>query len=93
MSTSLSPAVTVPANGLNGERNSQAPPHSNGQERLLSINDVAEWLGVSKAWVYDHATRKRPFLPCVRLGELTRFRRDEIERFIQEHARINGSSR
>jgi predicted DNA-binding transcriptional regulator AlpA len=43
--------------------------------RLLTINDVAELLGVSKAWVYDHVTRKRPFLPCVRLGEITQFRR------------------
>ena len=42
-------------------------------ERLLTINEVAAWLGVSKAWVYDHATRKKPFLPCVRFGELTRF--------------------
>ncbi len=50
-------------------------------ERLLTISEVATWLGVSKAWVYDHATRKRPFLPCVRLGEITRFRRGEIERF------------
>src|SRR5579871_5293208 len=41
-------------------------------EGLLTINEVAAWLGVSKAWVYDHATRKKPFLPCVRFGELTR---------------------
>lgn len=61
-------------------------------ERLLTINEVAAWLGVSKAWVYDHATRKRPFLPCVRFGELTRFRRSEIERFIQEHVRTDGSA-
>ena len=61
-------------------------------ERLLTINEVAAWLGVSKAWVYDHATRKRPFLPCVRFGELTRFRRTEIERFIQEHVKTNGST-
>jgi excisionase family DNA binding protein len=67
--------------------------HRAGRDRLLTIKEVAEWLGVSNAWVYDHATRKKPFLPCVRLGELTRFRREEIERFIQEHARVNGSSR
>lgn len=61
-------------------------------ERLSTINEVAAWLGVSKAWVYDHATRKKPFLPCVRFGELTRFRRAEIERFIQEHVKTNGSA-
>jgi excisionase family DNA binding protein len=69
------------------------PTVANQPERLLTINEVAAWLGVNKAWVYDHATRKRPFLPCVRLGELTRFRRSEIERFIQEHVKTNGPAR
>jgi excisionase family DNA binding protein len=68
------------------------PTLRNGPERLLTINEVAEWLGVSKAWVYDHATRKKPLLPCIRLGELTRFKRSQIERFIQEHVRNNGSA-
>lgn len=65
---------------------------ANPPERLLTTNEVAMWLGVSKAWVYDHATRKKPFLPCVRFGELTRFRRGEIERFIQEHVKTDGSA-
>jgi excisionase family DNA binding protein len=68
------------------------PTAADEPERLLTINEVAAWLGVSKGWVYDHATRKRPFLPCVRFGELTRFRRGEIERFIQEHVRTYGSA-
>ena len=68
------------------------PTVANQPERLLTINEVAAWLGVSKAWVYDHATRKKPFLPCVRFGELTRFRRSEIERFIQEHVKTDGSA-
>lgn len=80
MSAAPTPTATPPANGVKGH------------DRLLTINDVAEWLGVSKAWVYDHATRKRPFLPCVRFGELTRFRRDEIEQFIRKHAKANGSA-
>lgn len=64
----------------------------NQPERLLTITEIAVWLGVSKAWVYDHATRKKPYLPCVRFGELTRFRRGEIERFIQEHVKTDGSA-
>jgi excisionase family DNA binding protein len=61
-------------------------------EHLLTISDVAAWLGVSKAWLYDHTTRKRPLLPCIRLGEMTRFRRQDIEKFIEEHARGNNGS-
>ena len=94
MSTSPAHAATTPANSLNADlqRAPQAPQHPPDSNRLLTINEVAEWLGVSKAWVYDHATRKKPFLPCVRLGEITRFRRAEIESFIQEHAKSNGSA-
>ncbi|HKD07261.1 MAG TPA: helix-turn-helix domain-containing protein [Bryobacteraceae bacterium] len=57
--------------------------------RLLTIHDVADWLGVSKGWVYDHVTRKQPRLPCIRLGDMTRFRQEDIERFIEEH--LSGS--
>jgi excisionase family DNA binding protein len=64
----------------------------NGQsERLLTIADIAAWLRVSKGWVYDHTTRKQPLLPCIRLGEMTRFRREDIEKFIEEHGRASGS--
>lgn len=72
-------------------RSALRPTRVDQPERLLTINEVAAWLGVGKAWVYDHATRKKPFLPCVRFGELTRFRRSEIERFIQEHVKTDGS--
>jgi excisionase family DNA binding protein len=53
--------------------------------RLLTVSDVARWLGVSKGWVYDHVTRKEPRLPCIRMGEITRFRRADIENFIEKH--------
>jgi excisionase family DNA binding protein len=62
-------------------------------EPLLTIVEVAAWLGVSKAWVYDHVTRKQPRLPCVRFGELTRFRHTDIQRFIEEHTGGNSGSR
>ena len=92
MSTSPNTTETTGNDGANAYRQ-PAQHQRTGRDQLLTINEVAEWLGVSKAWVYDHATRKKPFLPCVRFGELTRFRREEIEGFIQEHARVNGSSR
>jgi excisionase family DNA binding protein len=65
---------------------------ANGKtERLLTVAELADWLGVSKAWVYDHIGRKQPLLSCLRLGELTRFRREDIELFIEKHAKRNGS--
>jgi len=54
-------------------------------EKLLTPKQVAEWLGVSTAWVLDHASgRRRPYLPSVKLGKAVRFRREDVEAFIQE---------
>jgi len=58
------------------------------REKLLTPSEVARWLGVSAAWVRDHATRKQPRLPTVRLGKLMRFRADDIEEFIREWCQL-----
>jgi hypothetical protein len=55
---------------------------------LLTLEAVADLLGVSKAWVRDHATRRNPRLPVVRFGQrraVLRFRQQDVERFIVEH--------
>ena len=55
---------------------------------LLTLDDVALLLGVSKAWVRDHATRRNPRIPVVRLGgrrALLRFRREDVNQFILQN--------
>jgi predicted DNA-binding transcriptional regulator AlpA len=55
---------------------------------LLTVDDVALLLGTSKAWVRDHATRRNPRIPVVRLGgrrALLRFRQQDVEKFVAEH--------
>jgi hypothetical protein len=55
---------------------------------LLTLDQVAKMLGTSRAWVRDHATRRNPRIPCVRLGgrrALLRFRPQDIETFIGKH--------
>ena len=57
-------------------------------EKLLTVAEVAESLGVSPAWVRQHASGvRRPVLPSVKMGKVLRFRRGDVERFIQECAR------
>lgn len=56
----------------------------NRREQLLSPDKVAEWLGVSAAWVRDHATRKEPKIPVVRIGKLMRFRESDVEEFLRK---------
>ena len=54
---------------------------------LFTPDDVASILHVSAAWVRDHATRKHPRLPSVKVGKLLRFRPEEIEDWIQEQSK------
>lgn len=69
------------------------------RQRLLSVSEVAEWLGVSPAWVRDHAQGRRlPQLPAVKLGEndgkgLWKFLEADIEQFIQTCRRGDGVTR
>lgn len=56
--------------------------------RLLTLDEVAEFLQVSQAWVRDHCTRRLPRIPFVRLGgrrSLLRFRPEDVRRFVNEH--------
>jgi len=55
---------------------------------LLTLDDVAKLLSVSKDWVRDHATRRSPRLPVVRLGgkrAVLRFRQEDVDEFINEN--------
>jgi Helix-turn-helix domain len=59
---------------------------------LLTLDDVAARFNVSKAWVRDHATRRQPRIPVVRLGgkrAVLRFREEDIARFILLHLEGN----
>ena len=62
-------------------------------EKLLSVEEVAEILHVSEGWVRDHATRKRPRLPVIKLGRCLRFRQVDIECWITEMTVAKGKCR
>jgi len=47
------------------------PPPRAHDDRLWDANDVAEYLKVSRSWVYYRAEAGQ--LPCVRVGGLVRF--------------------
>jgi hypothetical protein len=50
---------------------------------LIGPAEVARLLGVSSAWVRDHATRKLPRIPVIRIGKLLRFRLADIKLIVQ----------
>ena len=52
---------------------------------LLTAEDVAQRLRVTRDWVWDHSSRKAPFLPVIRMGDGTlRYRASRIEEFIDQ---------
>lgn len=71
--------------------NQVAPPVTRPIRALLSLDEVATTLGVSKGWVRDHSGRRSPRLPVVRLGgkrAILRFRAEDVENFITAHLSV-----
>ncbi len=61
------------------------------KDRLLSVDEVAERLNVSRDWVWDHSSRKAPYLPVIRMGNgALRYRASKIEQFIDERERLTS---
>ncbi len=57
---------------------------------LLDAKEVAAWLRVSEDWVWDHSTRRAPFLPAIWLSSgALRFKRSAIESFVAERERLS----
>src|SRR5258708_39621191 len=69
------------------------PPFPAKPRRLLDVSDVADWLGVSKGWIRDHASgRRQPRLFAIKLGPakgkgLWKFREEDVHQFIQDQRR------
>ena len=61
-------------------------------EQLLTPKQVADILSVSVGWVLDHSSRRRPYLPTIRLGKAVRFRPSDVEQFIQECSRLTSGA-
>jgi predicted DNA-binding transcriptional regulator AlpA len=57
-------------------------------DALLTAEDVALKLRVSKDWVWDHSSRRLPYLPVIRMSDgALRYRASGIEEFLKERER------
>ena len=52
-------------------------------KEFLNVDDLSEYLSIKKSTVYSLA--ESGDLPCFKIGRLIRFRRDEVETWIEEH--------
>jgi len=61
---------------------------------LLTAEDVAIRLNVTKDWVWDHSSRKLPYLPVIRMSDgILRYRASQIEEFVSERERLSALRR
>jgi predicted DNA-binding transcriptional regulator AlpA len=60
------------------------------RDPLLTVEDVAARLNVTKDWVWDHSSRKAPYLPVIRMSDgVLRYRASEVEEFVSERERLS----
>ncbi len=63
-------------------------------EPLLTLEQVAERLQVSRDWVRDHCTRRNPRLRAVKFGirrAVWRFRPEDVQAFIDTYLTQDGT--
>jgi predicted DNA-binding transcriptional regulator AlpA len=85
-----SPFTLVPPTRRKGPHRALTPNPAM-TDPLLTVEDVGRRLNVSKDWVWDHCSRKKPKLPFIRMGDgALRFRASAIEAFIDERERLSG---
>jgi predicted DNA-binding transcriptional regulator AlpA len=59
-------------------------------DALLTAEDVAQRLRVSKDWVWDHSSRRLPYLPVIRMSDgALRYRASGIAEFLKERERAS----
>jgi len=57
---------------------------------LLTADEVAAKLKVSTDWVWDHSSRRLPYLPVIRMSDgALRYRASGIEEFLRERERAS----
>ena len=63
----------------------------NHDDKLLTADDVADLMRVTRAWVY--AETRRNTIPHLRLGRYVRYRRSAIEEWMRAVERGPGTAR
>ena len=55
------------------------PPVAENSFPLLSVKEAADYLGMSRDWVYE---RMKSLIPHDKIGGALRFRKEDIDRYI-----------
>lgn len=64
---------------------------SKPQDRLITLSEVAEYLQIAERTVYQWAQRGK--IPSFKIGNVWRFKRDDIDQWIEDRKRDTPRSR
>jgi excisionase family DNA binding protein len=67
------------------------PPDGDEFEELLTVDDVAALLKVSRSWVYEHTRARGPRtdrLPFVKIGKYVRFQSRAVADFLAKRSSV-----
>lgn len=59
------------------------------KRELLTIQQAAKYISMSKSWLYGHASNKHPRVPCIRLGTSIRFDPKDLDEFLNQQALLS----
>ncbi len=68
----------------------QMPGRTQVSDPLLTADEVAVRLNVTRDWVWDHSSRRLPYLPVIRMSDgALRYRASQIDEFVNERERAS----
>ncbi len=68
----------------------QMPEQMQVSDPLLTADEVAMRLNVTRDWVWDHSSRRLPYLPVIRMSDgALRYRASQIDEFVNERERAS----
>lgn len=69
-------------------------PTTDINDSLMTAEEVALKLRVSKDWVWDHSSRRSPYLPVIRMSDgALRYRPSGIEEFLKQREQASSLRR
>jgi len=81
-----------PANSSPNQRVLDAPTDNGDLHELLTVEDVATLLKVSRSWVYEHTrsrgTARTERLPYIKIGKYKRFDPRSVHEFLLRRTKI-----
>ena len=68
----------------------QMPERMQVSDPLLTADEVAMRLNVTRGWVWDHSSRRLSYLPVIRMSDgVLRYRASQIDEFLNERERAS----